>query len=404
MTTTNKYPNFGTNGGTGGITFGTGGSNTQSSTLDPTVILYDSDGNPIKSVAINPATGQAMHTTKLGEGGNNISGTYTGGRGIPVQRGTASNLAVGGSSQATAKSVLQNIAGPGIYISSLNGKGNVTISTSPFPTTPNKETLYDITWTVVHNTPYGIIPQFLAVGAGGAVMRSRDGKNWIQLKGNGTTTVLGISSEMNSNIPDQHIEYNGVTYGGQFVYGRQGINGDGMTVTGQLSDASGAITEDLVSTYIFINAGGVGQADYYNDMLTYPDTGSNQQYPGIPLSNFSHSQNLYITWYADVGNATLAQWLTRINNVNTCPIAEVIIDGTKKTSPDQISGRPYAQYIKNYQIINPALVALLQVENAFNIPIGSHTAEIKIWANISTYNSAPTTPQYTFTYNFTIGP
>jgi hypothetical protein len=403
MTTTNKYPDFG-DGGTGGVNFQSGGANTQNSKLDPTVAMYDSNGNVIKVVGIDPVTGQAIYATKLTAGMNGISGAFTGGNGIPVQRGGATNLQVGGSNLATAKTVTQNIAGPGIYLSNPNGKGNVVISTSPFPVTPNKETLYDVVWTTVYNKPYGVVPQFIATGANGAVMRSRDGKHWSQLRGSPGTTVLGVSSEMNSNIPDNHVEYNGVTYDGKFVYGRQGTNSDGMSTVGQLYDASGAITEDLVSTYIFINAGAGGQADYYNDMLTYPETGSNVTYPGIPLNNYSHSENIYITWYAQVGNLTLAQWLQKISNVNTAPVAEVIIDGTKKTSPDQIANYPYVQYVKGYEIVNPDLVALLGIENAFNIPIGSHTAVIKIWANFGSYQGNPTTPQYTFTYNFTIGP
>ena len=401
MTITYKYPGFVASTGT----VASGGTSTQSSIMDPTVSLRDSSGNVINTSRIDPNTRQAIIASTLTNGAINLTGQYNGGQGYPVTLGQQTTLHVGGSNQATAASVLQNIAGPGIYISSPNGKGNVTISTSPFPITPNKETLYDITWTVVHDNPYGIVPQFIAVGANGAVMRSRDGKNWIQLKGNGTTTVLGISSEMNSSIPDQHIEYNGVTYGGTFVYGRQGVNSDGMTVTGQLSDQSGAITEDLVSTYTFINAGGASTSTYYNDMLSYAEGSVEAYYSGVPTYNYSHSSGSSITWYAQVQNTSLQDWLTKLSNANTAPIAEVTIDGSKIPSEDFAgTGYDYAQLVRGYQIVSPALVALVFVEKAENLTVGSHSTTIKIWNNFSLYTNNPTTPAYTFNYNFTIGP
>lgn len=210
------------------------------------------DGRVVKS-ATPDANGQVRYTTTVGSKGiNGVTGRFTGNGITDTSYFHATDANGYGATQSIAGTVDQIVAGPGIYISSPNGQGVVTVSLHPLPTQVNVNTLYDVVWTYDANPtrPFGVVGEFIAVGAGGTNMKSRDANNWSQLFP-ANTTIVGVSAEINSSIPDGHVEYNGVGLGGNSIYGRVGFNKDSMTSVNQLSDQTGLISENLISTFIF---------------------------------------------------------------------------------------------------------------------------------------------------------
>jgi len=246
---------------------GNNGENTAPTNTDTTLIpgkmqLRDADGNILTSVPLTNGRASFTRTvTDANIGQNNLQATYTGDSRFAGRNADSfnSHVADANGNNATAgklNNVTQIVAGPGLYISSPNGQGVVTVSTQPLQTSVSTDTLFDVAWTTQIDSPYGIVGQFVAVGMSGANASSRDGHNWSHMKpfadGHG---IIGVSTEINSAIPDNHLEYNGVGGAGMSYYGRAGINGDAIYTSTQLSDQHGPISQSLVSTFIFNVAG-----------------------------------------------------------------------------------------------------------------------------------------------------
>jgi hypothetical protein len=224
-----------------------------SNILPPSVAIKDSSGQLAKSVQLD-STGRGVYTKTLGA---NDQGVRTMNSSFLGKPGTTANFtqhvydANGNLQGSLAGTVDQVVAGPGIYISSPNGQGVVTVSTQPLPTNKTSDTLFDVSW--VYDTTdrgFGIVGEFVAVGVNGLNMRSRDGVNWVQMFPSGQT-IIGISVEQASTLPDNHVEYNGVGLTGRSIYGRNGTNKDAMITVSQLNDQDGAITETFISTNIY---------------------------------------------------------------------------------------------------------------------------------------------------------
>jgi hypothetical protein len=224
-----------------------------SNILPPSVAIKDSSGQLAKSVELD-SRGRGVYTKTLGA---NDQGVRTMNSSFLGKPGTISNFtqhvydANGNLSGSLAGTVDQVVAGPGIYVSSPNGQGVVTVSTEPLPTNKTNDTLFDVSW--VYDTTdrgFGIVGEFIAVGVNGLNMRSRDGINWVQMFPSGQT-IIGISVEQASTLPDNHVEYNGVGLAGRSIYGRNGTNKDAMITVSQLSDQDGPITETFISTDIY---------------------------------------------------------------------------------------------------------------------------------------------------------
>jgi len=220
--------------------------------LGPGVTIKDSTGRLATNLPLD-SNGRAVYTKTLGE---NDLGVRTMNSSFTSKPGTRSNFTQhvlddnGNLSGSLEGTVNQVVAGPGVYISSPNGQGVVTVSLTPIPTQPTSEVLFDISWSQqIGSQPYGVPGQFIAVGRNGINMRSRDGVNWVQMQSSGVT-MLGGSAELNSTLTGG-LEYNGVGANGASVYGRLGLNGDAMLTVAQLSDQNGLITERFISTLIF---------------------------------------------------------------------------------------------------------------------------------------------------------
>jgi len=224
-----------------------------SNKLPPGVAIKDSTGRLNSSVTID-SNNRGTYSRTMGEndlGVRTMNASFSGKPGVAnnfTQHVYDDNGILQGSRAGTVDQV---VAGPGVYISSPNGQGVVTVSLTPLPTQVVDSTLFDVVWTTETSAkPFGVVGHFTAVGNNGVNLRSRDGVNWAQMSGI-NSTILGCSSEINADIPDQHIEMNGVGPGGSSIYGRVGTNGDAMITRSQLSDQSGLITERLISTFIF---------------------------------------------------------------------------------------------------------------------------------------------------------
>jgi hypothetical protein len=252
---TDKFNPINSGGGIGGTTDAV----PQRNFLGGAFNIIDGNGKVLASQEVD-ATRQAFYSRSLTAddiGIKTLQARYTG----DAQFAPAKQLgdftmhvsdANGNNGTASGRGTVdQIVAGPGVYISSPNGQGVVTIGLTPLSTTVNTNTLFDIAWTTVTgDTSYGSVGQFTAVGVGGTNMRSRDGHNWIQMTPGTEIPILGVSAEQNANIPGG-IEYNGVSTQGRSVYGHLGANGDAMTTISQLSDQNGPITENLLSTFIW---------------------------------------------------------------------------------------------------------------------------------------------------------
>ena len=246
----------GGNNGGGGIPF-------TDITLKDKVQITDADGNILTALPLSER-GKGTYTRTLTAeniGQNGLSAQFKGSGRFAGGASDSFNTHVADANGNNAtmgkfQGVTQIVAGPGLYISSPNGQGVVTVSTQPLQTSVNTDTLFDICWTEAVDSPYGSIGQFTAVGMGGASASSRDGHNWVHMKPfTDCHAIIGVSTEINSNIPDNHLEYNGVSTGGKSYYGRAGINGDAIYTATQLSDQNGPISQTFVSTFIFSAAG-----------------------------------------------------------------------------------------------------------------------------------------------------
>lgn len=202
------------------------------------------------------------------------------------------------ATQANAGTVNQLVAGPGIYISAPNGQGVVTISTEPLNLNGFTGTLYDISWSeivydydqdhkpIYESIPYGIPGQFTAVGVGGAVFRSRDGHNWVQMYPYTSTNFSAIASEVNPNYLENKMEYIAVGSGGYAASGYLGGTSDSLDNVGQLYDQHGAITDEFYGVGIFVNDAQVVNNKQFTGGIT--DASRNYKYSatdtyGIPI-------------------------------------------------------------------------------------------------------------------------
>lgn len=253
--------------GQGGGIGGGGGTGT-TATVFPTVPngkvqLKDGDGKVVQAVPLD-TRGKGTYTKTLTEadiGQKKLTAHYTGDATFAAKSQdefvTAVSDADGlGATVAQLPSVEQIVAGPGIWISAPNGQGIVTISAEPLLTEAGTEDLYDICWsTEVGTAPWGAVGQFTAVGVNGTNLRSRDGKNWVQMRSGTDTAIYGVSAELNPDLPNGHLEYVGVGPNGTGFYGLLGSpDGDGMVTTGQLRDQAGLIVDTLISTAIIYTA------------------------------------------------------------------------------------------------------------------------------------------------------
>jgi hypothetical protein len=258
---------------------GTTGSNTSTYVEDiiypknwssASVAVVDSAGKTITAKTVNSSNKLATLSTVLTAadiGMKVFSGKFLGDSIFAAGSSDKSTLKVLARDSTThnksnAGTVNQIVAGPGIYISAPNGQGVVTISTVPIDLDVTKEYLHDVAWSIMEpEIPGGVPGAFIAVGDKGTSLRSRDGYNWVRLPriNCDAPDILDVSSELNADIPDQHVEYNGVGLAGKSIYGRAGYIGtgtdtskiDGMVTVTQLQDQNGAITDDLQFTSIF---------------------------------------------------------------------------------------------------------------------------------------------------------
>lgn len=232
--------------------------------------IKDGDGKVITNVTVDPVTKVATYTKVLNKsdiGQKGIQVRFTGDHiyaAGPLDS-FSTNIADANGLNATDGQKLQVdkiVAGPGIYISAPNGQGVVTVAAEPLNLKPFTHDLWDVSWsTVVYNNdgslPFGAIGQFTAVGYGGSSLRSRDGGNWVQMDGHTSTSIYGVSSELNPDIANGHLEYVGVGPDGVGFYGLLGSGSDSMNKIGQLEDQFGPITEDFNSTRVFPNASAI---------------------------------------------------------------------------------------------------------------------------------------------------
>lgn len=229
--------------------------------------LKDGDGKVITNVAIDPITKVGKYTkvlTKTDIGQKGITARFTGDHiyaAGPLDSFSTNISDASGLNSTTGQKlgVDKIVAGPGIYISAPNGQGVVTVAAEPLNLTPFTHDLWDVSWsTTVYNPdgslPFGAVGQFTAVGYSGSSLRSRDGHNWVQMDAHTSTSIYGVSSELNPDIPSGHLEYIGVGPTGTGFYGLLGSGTDSMNNVGQLQDQNGPITEDFNSTRIFPNA------------------------------------------------------------------------------------------------------------------------------------------------------
>jgi hypothetical protein len=238
----------------------------------PTVHLTDGDGKIIKALEVD-ANGRASYTTLLTAGDigqKTVQAQFTG---DPVYaHGTLDKFSVQipdqlglNNNKAQIGTVNQIVAGGGIYISAPNGQGVVTVSTEPLNLDHFKGNVYDISWSeivydynssykpIYDSKPYGIPGQFTAVGAGGAILRSRDGNNWVQMYPYTNATLYAVASEINAIINENHLEMIAVGAGGQAAAGYLGGATDSLENVGQLTDQDGLVLDDFYGVGIFVN-------------------------------------------------------------------------------------------------------------------------------------------------------
>lgn len=249
--------------------------------------ITDGNGKVIRSIEIDN-NNQAKYTksiTAADIGQKTIKARYTGDHiyaagpldtfSAVISDGQGLN-----SSDAQIGTVNQIVAGPGIWISAPNGQGVVTVSTEPLNINPFKGDLIDVSWSYIvydydanykpiyENVPYGAVGQFTAVGDGGVVLRSRDGKNWVQMYPWTTATLYGAASQLAAIIDDGKVEYMAVGSSGQGAYGRLWSGTDSLKNVGQLYDQDGAIIDDLFNVGVFINSAVVVNNQQFQGGLT----------------------------------------------------------------------------------------------------------------------------------------
>ena len=277
---TNKY---GSQGGGGGELNGVNETNFSPAGFN----IVDGDGKVIKNVSVN-GVGQASYTkllTTADIGQKTIKAHFTGDKqyasgpldsfSVKVQDGQGLN-----DTKGQAGTVNKIVAGPGIYISSPNGEGVVTISTDPLNLDTFQADIFDVSWsTIVYDydnafkpiyssRPYGIPGQFTAVGSGGVVLRSRDADNWVQMFPYTQADMYAAASEINPVFNENNMEYVAVGSSGQAAFGILGGTTDSLESVGQLSDQDGLIDDDFYGVGIFVNDAVVVENKQFSGGLT----------------------------------------------------------------------------------------------------------------------------------------
>ena len=244
--------------GSGGSTGGLPQTNYAAGTFNFT----DGQGRVLRSVELD-ANGQAIYSktiTAADRGFQKIGARYTGDttyRAGSTDEFTYNVADVNGNIKPT---VDQIVAGPGIFISSPNGTGIVTISTAPINTRPGLDDLYSISWTpIVGPSPYGIEGQFTAVGNLGTTWRSRDGHNWVQLENADNVSIAySVSGWCNTSIGDGNVEYFAVSQNNTVVPGAGGTYKTPWVLSGTL----GLYNDGMISTSTFNDQHGVLGSGY----------------------------------------------------------------------------------------------------------------------------------------------
>ena len=230
-----------------------------------TVTIQDGTGKNIGGInLVNGIGSYSRVLTKDNIGQNTISTQYTGDTNF-ASRSTdnfTSHIANANGANSTTNAlnqVTKIVAGPGIYISSPDGQGVVTISLQPLnPVTTDD--LYSVTYTHFESAKYNDMSMFMAVGANGASIYSDDGQNWSDIgaknaqgAGGATINLYNIINVENSSLADDGSLYfciqSGVDPTNVFGNGTNGINDYLSVLWGRLG---------------YTNSSGVTQGDGIN--------------------------------------------------------------------------------------------------------------------------------------------
>lgn len=215
------------------------------------VALYDGDGNLITTLELD-ANGEAQYSFQLDNedvGRNKLRAVYTGdsdyaplGEDTFVLEVVDENGEGGKKSKSTT--VKKIIAGPGIYISPKDGRGDVTISTRPI-SDAGDEDFFRVRWTQTISNKFGTdLSFFLACGASGLLMSSDDGQSWSDMGPRNTLGVGGVS----------------VGFDNIGVFQDQNFPGDGM-VYYNIQDGTFSETPPFTKDFLTASYGVLGYTD-----------------------------------------------------------------------------------------------------------------------------------------------
>lgn len=313
----------------GGGNNGGGGTPFTDITLKDKVQITDADGNILTSLPLSDK-GKASYSRVLTAdniGQNGLGAKFTGngrfaGGSVDSFNTHVADANGNNATKGILQGVTQVVAGEGIYISSPNGQGVVTVSTKPLHIGPVTDDLLDVCWSKVDPTspPDPQWPGcFIAVGKNGVTMRSRDGHNWTRLTDAVTTEFAGPPSTLNqvnaiwaANAPYGQIQYYSPTTFAStsslyLAVGQQAApDGDGFLKYYQVTNLQQVEINVFYSTMAFPNSDGVlwiltgsggeiasgisivadESADLDNDINGYAETVIEQGYTGGTIRTF----------------------------------------------------------------------------------------------------------------------
>lgn len=176
----------------------------------------DPSGQVLRTTQID-GNNQARYTRTLQQGdiGQFQLGARFNGAANPYAS-SSFNAHMGGKTNSSAPYVTQIVAGPGIYISAPDGRGVVTVSTSPISTEITSDDLFDIQWTINDDGNFKMgtdLAQFIVGGAQGVCLRSRDGINFTDMStrlpavGGGYLSFGSVTSLQSSEFADNGVIY-----------------------------------------------------------------------------------------------------------------------------------------------------------------------------------------------------
>ena len=165
------------------------------------VALYDGDGNLITTLQLDE-NGEAQYSFQLDNedvGRNKLRAVYTGDSDYAPLAEDSFVLEVvdengEGGEKSKSTTVKKIIAGPGIYISPKDGRGDVTISTRPISDSGNED-FQRVRWTQSFSgeTKFDTdLSMFVACGTQGLVMTSDDAQSWTNT---GPVNKLGVGGK-----------------------------------------------------------------------------------------------------------------------------------------------------------------------------------------------------------------